>query len=166
MRCAGPCFVVPGCVCPPALGAILSLDVPSRSACYVKVPHSRPARRNSRALRDIGEWVIREGGDGVRRPVGVRHGRAALARLGLPASQVLEDAPYDARIVDQGDHAHRPFTFRTFERICLVHLSNEPRPGVPWRARRTRSQARVLSGASSPAPSPSKLLRARRALEP
>ena len=54
-------------------------------------------------LRDVGERVIREGNDCVCRPLGVRHGRAALARVGPPAPQVLEDAPYDARIVDQGD---------------------------------------------------------------
>jgi hypothetical protein len=50
------------------------------------------------ALRDVGDWLVREGNDGVRWPLG-RGGRwASLGRLGRPAPQ---DAPCSARVVDE-----------------------------------------------------------------
>ncbi len=45
-------------------------------------------------------------------PLGGWRGRTRPGGLGRPASQVIEDAPYDMRIVDQRDDPHRPFARR------------------------------------------------------
>ena len=58
-------------------------------------------------LRDVGNGVVRHWQDAVHGPCTRGHGRRALARLGLPQPQVLQDAPHDMRIVDQRDDAHR-----------------------------------------------------------
>ena len=81
------------------------------------------------ALRDIGHWVVGDGDERISRPVGLLTGRASLGGLGRPAAEVLEDAPYHARVVDQRDHAHRAVTFWTDERIGFVDLAHEPCPG-------------------------------------
>ncbi len=61
--------------------------------------------------------MIRQWEDGVQRPgLGGHRGRA-LHRLRLPAPQVLQDAPHDRRIVDQGDDAHRPVALGALQRI-------------------------------------------------
>jgi len=81
------------------------------------------------ALRDIGDRVVGDGDDRVSRPVGRLRGWSPLGGLGRPAPQVIEDAPHHGRIVDQRDHAHWVFALGTYERVGLVDLADEPRPG-------------------------------------
>ena len=83
--------------------------------------------RAQRAMSGTGWYVIgrtlfkghASGGNGGERSI----------RLGLPQSQVLEDAPHHRRVLDQRDDAHRVVTFRAFERIGFVDLADHPRPG-------------------------------------
>ena len=47
----------------------------------------------------------------------------------LPELHVFQDALHHRRVVDQRDDAHRSLAFWAFERIGLVDLADEPRPG-------------------------------------
>ncbi len=80
-------------------------------------------------LRDVGQRVIRQGDDGVRRPLRGGRGRTRPGGLGRPPSEVMENAPYDRRIVDEGDDAHRPLAPWTLQRIGFIDFANQPRPG-------------------------------------
>ena len=56
--------------------------------------------RSRTALRDVGGRMVGDGDCGVWRPLGRFYGRASLGGFARPASEVLEDAPRYARIVD------------------------------------------------------------------
>ena len=88
--------------------------------------------------------MVSERDDGVRRPLGVRHGRAALDRLGRPVPQALEDAPYDARIVDSS----------AITRIGLLHFGHSSgSASYPFRMSRAQEAlvraANALTGSGS-----------------
>jgi len=87
---------------------------------------------------DVGDRMIGERQADVGRPSVVADGRTSLGRLGRPEPQVLENAPHDVCILDQGDDPHRPLALRAFERIGFVDLANEPRARPPWPVPRTR----------------------------
>src|SRR3989304_5068323 len=55
--------------------------------------------------------------------------RSRTARLGHPAPQVLEDAPDNLGIVDQGHDAHGPLALWALQRIGRVDLADQSRPG-------------------------------------
>jgi hypothetical protein len=115
-------------------GVLRTGSVPSATSFSLVSGNCRP--RGARvaslgpraALRDVGDRMVREGNDGVRRPLGRGPWWASLGRLGCPAPQVLQDAPCHAWIVDERNDPHRPLAARTLERIDLVELANEPRP--------------------------------------
>ncbi len=58
-------------------------------------------------------------------PVGSLRRRASLGGIGRPVPQVPEDPPHHARIVDQGDDAHRPLAPGACERIGFVDLADQ-----------------------------------------
>ena len=79
---------------------------------------------------DVGDRVV--GQDGLELRGGIRIGRPwspSRRTLRRPQTQVTEDFADDCRIVDERDHAHRTLTARAFERIDLVDLVNQARPG-------------------------------------
>lgn len=78
-------------------------------------------------LCNVGDGVVGERDDGAGRPVGL--GRPALGGQRLPALQVLEDAAHDRGVVDERDHPHWALADGTDERVGLVDLADEPRPG-------------------------------------
>ena len=78
--------------------------------------------------RDVGDRMVGDGVDRVWRPFGRLSGRASLGGLGRSASEVLEDAPHHARVVDQRVHAHGSFAFGTNPGIGFVDFADEPRP--------------------------------------
>jgi hypothetical protein len=83
-----------------------------------------------RLLRDVGHRVIGQGDERVHRLVARSCWRPRRARLGRSQPQVLENAPDDARVVDQGDDWHEPLALRTLQGIGLVDFADEARPGA------------------------------------
>jgi hypothetical protein len=77
-------------------------------------------------LGNVGGQVVCKRDDRVRWLF--RRGRSRSACLGRPRPQVLEHAPDNQWIVDQGNDTHRSLVFGTFERIGLVDLADDPRP--------------------------------------
>jgi len=55
--------------------------------------------------------------------------RTSLGGERRPQSEVIEDAPDDSRILDQSDDPHRPLAPGALQRIGLVDLADQPRPG-------------------------------------
>ena len=50
----------------------------------------------------------------------------ALRRLGPPPPPVLDDAPHDTRIVDQGDDPHRPLTLGALQGVGFIDFADQP----------------------------------------
>ena len=83
------------------------------------------------ALREAGDAVVSEGKARVRRPGLGRYWWRVLHRIERPPPQVIEDAPHDTRIVDQGDDPHRPLALWALRGIGFIDFANQPRPGGP-----------------------------------
>ena len=78
---------------------------------------------------DFGNWVIGQRQADVRRPAREIERRTAVLHLRRPHSQVLEDAPNDSRILDQRNDPLQPLALGALQRIDLVDLADQPRPG-------------------------------------
>ena len=86
----------------------------------------------ARKLRDVGHRVMGQGDERAHRPVAGSCWRPRRARLGRPQPQVRENAPDDARVLDQGDDSPEPLALRTLQGIGLVDFADEARPGGFW----------------------------------
>ena len=75
-------------------------------------------------LRDVGNRVVGQGDERVRRPVTSAYRRTRRARLGPPQPQVLENTPDEARVVDQGDDSHGPPALRMASTRYLTSRKN------------------------------------------
>jgi len=99
----------------------------------------------------IGQWQA-----GMPGPTRGTGRRTSLGGERRPQSEVLEDAPDDSRILDQRNDAHRPVAPGALQRIGLVDLTDQPRPGGycasrkfirPLLSRRSRLGGRLSSRA-------------------
>ena len=76
--------------------------------------------------RMIGQWQA-----GIPGPTRGTGRRTSLGGERRPQSEVIEDAPDDSRILDQSDDPHRPLALGALQRVGLIDLADQPRPGGP-----------------------------------